>query len=323
MSVARLSLPVREGDEMTDKIPVGQTISGAYNFAFTRFLSILAIVWLPYAVFAAIAVGLALLAVPDLPRMLMTHDIDIEAMMGLSRVVLLIAIIGFIMSSMITVGLQRKALGKQSATVWYYFSLGAPVWRMAAAFFLAGLVVVFIAIVISGACAAIWVAAGSIPGAGWTVRIVAIAAGICFLIYIATRLLFFLPAVVTAEETIGIERAWILSRGNFWRIVLVWLAVILPVAIAFWIVSRAVLGPLVPWPHAHMGTREILRMFATQSTAFAPLILAVEFVERVVILGVANGAVANAYLAVAGAPPVGSAAARQGSEPGFGSGTGA
>ena len=58
---------------MTDKIPVGQTISGAYNFAFTRFLSILAIVWLPYAVFAAIAVGLALLAVPDLPRMLMTR----------------------------------------------------------------------------------------------------------------------------------------------------------------------------------------------------------------------------------------------------------
>ncbi|HWE07350.1 MAG TPA: hypothetical protein VG274_11615 [Rhizomicrobium sp.] len=308
---------------MTNRIPVGQTISGAYNFAFTRFLSILAIAWLPYAVFAVIAVGLALLAVPDLPRMLTTHDIDIEAMMGLSRVVLLIAVIGFIMSSMITVGLQRQALGKQTAPVWYYFSLGAPVWRMAGAFFLAGLVIVFIAIVISAACAAIWFAAGTIPGAVWPIRVVAIAAGTCFLIYIATRLLFFLPAVVTAEESIGIERAWILGRGNFWRIFLVWLAVIVPVAIAFWIVSRAVLGPFVPWPHAHMGTREMIRMFVTQSSAFAPLVLVVEFVERVVILGVANGAVANAYLAVAGAPPVAPAAARQGSEPGFGSGTGA
>lgn len=308
---------------MTNKIPVGQTISGAYNFAFARFLSIVAIVWLPYAVFAAIAVGLALLAVPDLPRMLVTHDIDIEALMGLSRVVLLIAVVGFIMSSMITVGLQRQALGKQSATVWYYFSLGAPVWRMAAAFFLAGLVIVFIAIVISGACAAIWFAAGNAQGAVWPIRAVAIAVGVCFLIYIATRLLFFLPAVVTAEETIGIERAWILSRGNFWRIFLVWVAVILPVTIAFWIVSRAVLGPLMAWPHAHMGMREMLRMFVIQANAFAPLVLAVEFVERVVILGVANGAVANAYLAVAGAPPVGPAAARQGAGPFFGSGTGA
>jgi hypothetical protein len=70
-----------------------------------------------------------------------------------------------------------------------------------------------------------------------------------------------------------------------------------------------------------MGMREMLRMFVMQSNAFAPLVLAIEFVERLVILGVANGAVANAYLAVAGAPPVGPAAARQ--EPGFGSGIGA
>lgn len=306
---------------MTNKVPVGQTISGAYNFAFTRFLSILAIVWLPYAVFAVIAVGLALLAVPNLPRMLMTRDFDIDALMGLSRVVLLIAVIGFIMSSMITVGLQRKALGKQAAPVWYYFSLGAPVWRMAVAFFLAGLVIVFIAILVSGVCAAIWFAAGNIQGAVWLVRVVVIAAGVCLLAYIATRLLFFLPAVVVAEETIGIERAWILSRGNFWRIFLVWVAVIVPVAIAFWIVSRAVLGPLMAWPHTSMGMREMLRMFVMQSNAFAPLVLAIEFVERLVILGVANGAVANAYLAVAGAPPVGPAAARQ--EPGFGSGIGA
>ena len=314
---------------MTNKIPVGETISGAYNFAFARFLSILGIVWLPSVVFTVIVVGLVWLAVPDLPRMFITHDFDIEALMGLSRIMLLVGVIGFLMSSMITVGLQRKALGRYPEPVWFYFSLGAPVWRMAAAFFLAGLVIAFILLAVAGVCGAIWFAAGSVSGGVWAIRVVAILAGLCFVIYISARLLFFLPAVVTAEETIGIERAWILSRGNFWRILLVWVAAILPVAIAFWVLSRAVLGPFMGWPHAHTGVNELVRMFVTQFSALAPLILAINFIERVILLGVGNGAVASAYLAVAGAPPrAGSAAGPPAApekriEPGFGSGDGA
>ena len=40
-------------------------------------------------------------------------------------------------------------------------------------------------------------------------------------IYAAVRLVFFLPAVVVAEEQIGLGRSWALGRGNFWRIIIV------------------------------------------------------------------------------------------------------
>jgi hypothetical protein len=74
---------------------------------------------------------------------------------------------------------------------------------------------------------------------------------------------------------------------------------------------------------------EFVRMFVTQFSAFAPLVLAINFIERVMLLGVGNGAVASAYLAVAGAAPrAGSSAgppptAEKRTEPGFGSGSGA
>ncbi|HEY2444781.1 MAG TPA: hypothetical protein VGI20_03485 [Rhizomicrobium sp.] len=285
---------------MTKKIPVGQTISAAYNFAFTRFFSVLGVVWFPYLVFAAIVAGLVFLAVPDLPRMFATHEFDIGELTGLSRVVPLIGIIGFIASCMIAVGVQRTALGRETGPRWFYFSLGPAVWRMAAAFFLAGLVVVFIACVIAGICAAIWFAAANLSAGVWAIRVIAILAGICFIVYIVTRLLFFLPAVVIAEETIGIERAWILSRGNFWRIFLVWLAIVVPVLIASWMVSHALLRPFMFWPRAHMDMRELVRMLVMQFGAFAPIFLVIQFVERLVLLGVGNGAIASAYRAVAG-----------------------
>ena len=65
---------------------------------------------------------------------------------------------------MITVGLQRKALGREPRPVYFYFSLGAPVWRMAASLFVAGLVVAVIALLAGGVCVAIWFAAAHLPG---------------------------------------------------------------------------------------------------------------------------------------------------------------
>ncbi|HEY5047850.1 MAG TPA: hypothetical protein VII49_07535, partial [Rhizomicrobium sp.] len=58
------------------KIPVGETISRSYGFAFSNILSIFGIAWVPYAILAAIAVGLVLLIAPDLPRMLLQGDFD-------------------------------------------------------------------------------------------------------------------------------------------------------------------------------------------------------------------------------------------------------
>lgn len=288
---------------MTAKLPVERTISEAYNFLFKRFFSVLGVVWLPYLVFAVVTVALVWLVAPEVPRMFVTHDVDIPGLMALGRVAGLIAILGFIVGAMVTVGLQRKALGRDPRPAYYFFSLGVPVWRMAAAFLLTGIVLFVIALLVAVVLFAIWYAADGLGGAALLVRTISIIAGLAFFIYISVRFLFFLPAVVVAEESLGIERAWTLGGHNFWRIVIIGLAVIVPAAVAFHILSWAILGPLasVPGFDWHMTAREIVRTALLQFGAVGPIVMALQLLERIVLMAVVNGAVASAYLSLTGA----------------------
>ena len=60
------------------KIPVGETISGAYGFAFAGFLTVLGTVWFPYLLLLAIDGGAVYLIAPDLPAQLMHGNIDMS-----------------------------------------------------------------------------------------------------------------------------------------------------------------------------------------------------------------------------------------------------
>jgi len=289
---------------MTGKVPVGRAIADGYRFALRNFLSLLGLVWLPYLVLLLVSVGLAMLIAPDLPRIVATQDYDLPAAMRILRLVLLIAVLGFITDSMIAVGVQTKALGLHPRPVWFYFSLGAPVWRMAGALFLAGIVIFVIALLTSGVCTAIWFAAHALGGAALLARVLDLCTGAAFIIYVAVRLLFFLPAVVVAEGRIGLERGWVLGGHDFWRILIVAVAVILPVAIVFHLLAWAVLGSAAGLRMgAVVSAREILRAAVLNYGAISPFALLFGLLERIVLLGVANGAIASAYLAVAGPTP--------------------
>jgi len=279
---------------MTGKVPVDRTIADGYGFVFRNFLSILGIVWLPYLVFAILCAGLVWLIAPGLPRMILMHELDMTTIIDLSRLAVLVAVLGFVTGCMVTVGVQTKALGLHPRPVWFYYSLGAPVWRMAGAFFLAGIVVFLIALVTAGVCVAIWYAADRLGDAAGIVHIADVCAGAAFILYILIRLLFFLPAVVVAEGTIGLERAWILGGHNFWRIVIVVVAIVLPVAIVFHLLFWALFGPLAGLPMGvHMSLREIMRA-ALQLGAASPFALLFQILERIVLVGVTNGAAASA-----------------------------
>jgi hypothetical protein len=283
---------------MTIRLPVERTIGDGYTFAFTRFPSILGTVWLPYLLLAGLTIGFVLLAMPDLPRMVMMNELDVPALMRLGRIAVLIGIFGFIADAMIAVGLQRKALGLHPRPIYVWFSLDAAVWRMVAALFLAMLVIFLIVVLTIAVGMAIWFAARGLGGASWLVRALEICAGSVFVFYIAVRLAFFLPAVVVAENRIGLERAWILGGHNFWRIVIVVIAIAIPVVIGFHLLSWAFFGSFAGSPAmGHMGLREIARTMLLQ---FGPAMLLFQLAERIVLLGLFNGAVASAYLAVTG-----------------------
>ncbi len=289
---------------MAGKIPVERSIADGYGFAFRNFLSILGTIWLPYLVLVLVSLGLVWLIAPNLPGMIAMQELDTPSMMSLARLAVLVGVLAFVTGCMVTVGVQRKALGLHPRPVWFYFSLGTPVWRMAGALFLAGIVVFLISLLTAGVCMVIWFTADRLGGAAYFIRALDICAAAAFLIYVMVRLLFFLPAVVVAEGALGLERAWILGGHNFWRILIVAIAAILPVAIVFHILSWAIFGPMAglrmgPGLSGRDMLRALLANFGTVS-AFAILF---QIVERIVLLGVTNGAVASAYLAVGGGKP--------------------
>ncbi|HEY3638262.1 MAG TPA: hypothetical protein VGK90_08905 [Rhizomicrobium sp.] len=291
---------------MTAKIPVERTITGGYGFAFRNFFSVLGIVWFPYLALLLVSLGLVRLLVPDLPRMIAMQELDMPALMSLTRLALLVGVLAFITGCIVTVGLQRKALGLHSRPVWFYFSLGAPVWRMAGAFVLAGIAVFLIALLTAAVGTGIWFAAGQLGGAAGIIRVLDICAGVAFLIYIMVRLLFFLPAVVVAEGSIGLERAWILGGHNFWRILIVTIAVFVPVAVVFHILSLALFGSMADLRMgADVSAQETLRALMQNFAAASPAVLLFQLIERIVLLGLTNGAVAYAYRAASGTDPAG------------------
>jgi uncharacterized protein YjeT (DUF2065 family) len=296
-----------------NKIPVGETISGAYGFAFADFLSVLGIAWLPHVVYVLLIAGIVYGLAPELPNQLMHGQFDITTLYALRRIGGLIWLIGIVVQSMVTVGLQRKALGEMPGATFFYFSLGAPVWRMIGAVFLAIIAYVIIILLTAGVTAALVIAAIKfIAGFGKAVGVILGIIAVCWIIYAAVRLFFFLPAVVVAEGQIGLIRSWELGGGNFWRIFAVCFVVFVPVAIGFGIIQNALIGPFLP-PDLMTHFRpnmtpdqfgefyvSILKDMFQAMRAALPLIIVLAIIRSIVFLGLGNGAVAKAYLGVTG-----------------------
>src|SRR5215469_15081609 len=94
------------------KIPVGETISGAYGFAFADFLSVLGIAWLPHVVYLLLIAGIVYGLAPELPAQVMRGEFDYSTIYALRRIGGLLWLVGLITQCMVTVGLQKKALGE-------------------------------------------------------------------------------------------------------------------------------------------------------------------------------------------------------------------
>jgi hypothetical protein len=291
------------------KIPVGETISAAYEFTFSNFLSVFGIAWLPYLLFAVVVGGSVFLLAPDLPRLMTQDQFDPMSFVALRHVIGVFWLASLIVGAIVAVGIQRKALGLHPGPVFFYFSLGEPVWRMIFARFLAALVIILVGLLTAGAGVAVWFAAGNfLPAYAVPVRVSAIIVAVLWLIYMIVRLSFFLPSVVVAEGRLGLGRSWMLGGGNFWRIVVVFVAVLAPVAIAFGMVRAMLLGSFLPpmmFTHApanqdfHAVMQQIFRTVWQQFRALGPLILVVQGLESIVFMALINGAIAKAYLAVA------------------------
>lgn len=307
---------------MSRKIPLESTIGGAYGFLFSDLISIIGIAWFPLLVFgglAGAAIWYGAIAHP-LPEFHVTRNPqefvqeNMAFFFALGRVFWPVVLCLLVFAVMFLTGVTRKALGLMEGPTFFYFNLGPSFWRMLGAIILAVLLLVVLRIGLHlVALAWVAVAAPRLPqGIAVLIDVVGVVAFFCFFVYVLVRLLFFLPAVVVAENSIGIARAWALGAGNFWRALAVWIAVILPAAIALGILSSVLFSflmagfPLPPFAgEANPKPDEVMawlpKFFAFMGHVLKtnwPVIAAAQLVTGIVIRSLVVAASAKAYLGV-------------------------
>ncbi len=305
---------------MTDKIPVDATITEAYGFAFGDFLSILGVIWFPAAIVAVAGYFLGghliyafqhSLQQPDMTQL--RHVLPFFALFYLT--VLLMIVMQY-------VGVTELALGLRSKRTFFYFSLGKTFWRVIAAWVLAMLILLAINIGLSLAVGLVAGIGAAVTGmaAGGAHETSGLAAGITGLIaalvmivicgamiYASARLTFLLTPAVIAEKKIAIGRSWSLSRGNFWRIVIIWLAVLLPLMLAITLVEFVVIFPALgqmlmasaqhnmPPQQSLQAYLRIVSQIGAGAHTYWYILYPVGLVVSVIYLGLAAGMHAFAY----------------------------
>jgi hypothetical protein len=316
---------------MNEKIPVVDAIGAAYRFAFGRLGAVIGTAWLPILILLVLTTTLTAVAMPAVfagqpqPAMVFAQ---------LSRLVMVypvLLLITLVFGGMASAGMMGVALGRKQPG-WVYFSFGAPVRRMIAAYFVMYGVLILLTVVLYAVFLAAsygagmpvpapnallisWVThpftqfvmcdiiPGHCPSAGVRVGLGFLGfVEFCVLIYTSIRLTFFLAAVVVGEEKVGVGRAWALGGSNFWRIVGVMVCTVLPIAVATAIGEHYATRAFVAAGIAHGvgGAAEIHGI--ALALHGAPLVLlistAIGFVDRILTLGLISGAAASAYTEV-------------------------
>ena len=296
------------------KIPFEQTVTGGYRFVFSNILSIIGIGWLPFLLFAAVVVGAVVTAMPLFNGLMLegTNQIDsarLGAVMGqMIGSFVLVLTAGVFAQAMVNVGLMRKALGLHPDPVFVFFSLGSQVWQLIGSYLLLLLLAWCSIALVGGAIAALSVVLQkSAPDAQILVTVLLVIAAYIFFIYAMVRISFFIPAVVVAENHIGLRRAWRLGKGNFWRIIGIVLAVLLPLGFAvstitqvmmrFAIGEQAVLSPNASQAEVQAYLAKVMAALIKIGPYFA----AVEVLYLILLSALLAGASAVAYKLVTGA----------------------
>jgi hypothetical protein len=285
------------------KIPVGKTISYAYSFAFGHILNILGVAWFPFLLIGVAGYFLLMPYLAAAQHLLTTQDVS---GLGTSLLLLLVFVAVIVVCmSMVTVEVMREALGMDPGQKFFYFSLDKTVWLLIGAYFLFILVMIGLAILggialgilamIGGMASA--TTAGLISGFGGLILALA-------LVLIAVRLIFLLPAIVVAENHIGLRHGWHMTYGNFWRIVGVMLAIVIPLAVLQFIVQWAVFGQnFMATMQPGATPEEIaaqLQQLQTQLESGLIYMLPVWIIVSLLNLGLTCGAGAFAYRALVG-----------------------
>lgn len=263
------------------KIPVLEAIRFAYRFTFHHLGAIIGLIWLPMIMATIIGFFVFQRFFAALANALASNNFASmgPALLGLISFVF----IGLLLLSMMAVPVTQLAMGSRKTGALAHFSFGPQEWRLfRAGLGVAGFLFVLLLLVSMGTAALL--GPGN-PAANYAAQ----AAFLLCMVFFILRFGFLLPSVAVAEEGPVLPRSWTLSAGNFWRILGVFLAVVLPVRLAMVVIEAVLAGPRILEPKLFNSTAMVAAQvhFASQSM---PITAGLAFLFAPVLLGLSLSA---------------------------------
>jgi hypothetical protein len=288
-----------------NKIPVGQTIRFAYDFTFGQIGTVIGLIWIPTLAYAVANFFLLGVSYPALAETLETGVAPTGGQAFLPFIPLLLSTV---LLALVGVPITQQALGLRKGPAFAHFAPGIDELRVFGGlwslYLLMVMLVFFLSLLVVSLAAggAAVASAGAAPALILGVSVLCLA-GFCALIYASVRLGFLLVPAALDGGGFGLTRSWELTKGNFWRIVAVALATMLPVFLVLDIADSIILGPQTADPGAAKDMAGLLRVFAGQLRAMQPhmpMLMGVNFLISPVLYGLLFAPAAFAYRVLSG-----------------------
>ena len=283
---------------MKKTVPVLPIIKSAYGFVLAHLGSIIGLIWLPMVLITVAAFFIEQRYLDAAANVLVSGDATGLGPVTLGMLCFFIAWLLF--NAMMYVPVVQLALGKRQGGTLLHFAFGPAEWRMFRA--IASLVgfLLLPAMIIGLLVDSLLVLGGrshAVPAFAMPAVELAVVLAYLGIAYVGLRFLFLLPAVAVQEEGPVLPRCWKLSAGNFWRILAILLGTVGPVAVLAALAQLVLEGSQAFLP----GTGNSTVLAAAQLHSMSlnmPLTQGIGFLFAPLLLGLAAGASAAAYIAL-------------------------
>ena len=274
------------------RIPVIATIRDAYVFTGTHLGGVISLIWVPMVLATVMGFFSIQRYYTDFGAALASNNTAALAPSLLMMLCYLVA--ALLLQAIMYVAVVQLALGVRTAPAVAHFAFGNLEWRMFRAF------IAFVGVCLILVMPVFVVGAAALKAAGMQADPVQM--GLVFYAIIALampRFFALLPAIVVGENTPVLRRAWMLSAGNFWRLLAVLLAIFGPIFILCMGADMALTGR---GPALSGDEQAQMRDALARARATLPLISGLWFLISPLIVGLFAGASVSAWRALKDEP---------------------
>lgn len=280
------------------RIDTVATIRDAYVFAVTHLGGVIGLIWVPMVLATIMGFFSFQRYYNDFIDAMASNNV---AALGPSMLMMLgYVVAALLLYAVMFVAVVQLALGARAAPKVAHFAFGNLEWRMFRAFI--AFIGVILALVIPAfvvANSVVALAGARLPQAAGPAMMLLAFYGVVLLAM--PRFFVLLPTIAVAENAPVLRRAWMLSAGNFWRLLAVLLAVFGPILLLFTGLELALSG------HATTpvsGNSEQVQLLAAiyRARDILPLISGLGFLISPLLVGLCAGASVSVWRALKDEP---------------------